>query len=62
MAQLGIVIRANGTIPFDEGFHPEHQALVLGHLLSTGHVLEKHPETGEWKVTSGPLLEPAAIE
>lgn len=52
MARLGIVIRADGTIPFDEGFHPDHQELVLGHLLQEGHDLVKDPETGGWKIAN----------
>lgn len=52
MAQLGVVIKRDGTVPFDEGLHPEHQAQILGYLLLEGHQLEKHPDTGLWKIAN----------
>lgn len=37
MQQLGIVICADGSVPFDEGVHPDHKTAMLGHLAQLGH-------------------------
>lgn len=48
---LAIVIRKDGTVPFDEG-HP-HKERILGHLVTLGNVVEKQPD-GTHKIISGP--------
>lgn len=57
--QFGIVIRADGTVPFDAEVSEEHKVAILGHLVNTGHILDKCPVTGHHRIASGPL-KPAA--
>jgi hypothetical protein len=49
---LALVIKADGTIPFDAD-HP-HKEAILGHLVATGHVIEPQAD-GTHKLISGPL-------
>lgn len=37
---LGIVIRADGSVPFDADLHPDHKAAMIAHLQETGHEFE----------------------
>lgn len=39
---IGVIIRADGTVPFDEGVHPEVKAAILKHLELQGHKVEVH--------------------
>lgn len=62
---FGIVIRPDGTIPFDPpvyddagnhvgGVHPDHKRQMLGYLVEQGNSIEHHRETGHAKILSGP--------
>ena len=51
MAQLGLVIRPDGTVPIDPG-HP-HRHTIVGYLVNTGHEIE-HLEGGSVRILSGP--------
>ncbi len=56
---LGIIIRADGTVSFDADLHPDHKAAILSHLRDSGHEFEHgHDENGAHCVvlTSGPLM------
>ncbi len=56
---FGIVIRADGTVPFDADLHPDHKAAILSHLRDSGHEFEHaHDDNGNHQVvlTSGPLM------
>ncbi len=55
MAHLGIVIKADGTVPFDGGLKHPHRAAVLQALVDSGHAVEPAAE-GALKITAGPLL------
>ena len=38
MAILGpIVVRRDGTVPFDDDLHPDHKAWMIGQLVEAGH-------------------------
>lgn len=39
---FGIVIRADGSVPFDDDIHPDHKAHMIAHLVSQGHHVEPH--------------------
>lgn len=41
---VGIVIRADGTVPFDDDCHPHVRAQILQHLTDQGHIY--HPVKG----------------
>lgn len=41
---FGVVIRADGTVPFDDDLHPDHKNAIVTHLIAMGHTLEPHPE------------------
>lgn len=52
LTMVGIVIRPDGTVPFEDGF--EYRAEVLEHLTNKGHTLEpihgtKHVRIKDWK-------------
>ena len=51
---VGIVIRKDGTVPFDADLDPAIKTHILGHLVETGHVLEHHDTHAVIK--SGPYL------
>lgn len=36
---LGVVIRADGTVPFDADCDPNVRSAILGHLMDQGHTL-----------------------
>lgn len=40
---VGIVIKSDGRVPFDEGVHPEVRKHILAHLRDKGHELEHPP-------------------
>lgn len=40
LAMVGVVIRADGTVPFDEDCHPDVKGAILAHLAEQGHTLE----------------------
>jgi hypothetical protein len=42
--RVGVVIRADGTVPFDESCSPEVRAHILQHLTDQGHIY--HPVAG----------------
>lgn len=51
---VGVVIRADGTVPFDEGCHPSVRAAILAHLADQGHTVSpvhgtKHVRIHNWK-------------
>jgi hypothetical protein len=37
---VGIVIKADGRVPFDHNCHPEVRKEILAHLADNGHTLE----------------------
>lgn len=37
---VGIVVKADGTVPFDAHVHPEVRAHILAHLANQGHTIE----------------------
>jgi hypothetical protein len=39
---LATVIRADGTVPFDDDVSEGHRALHLAHLVQSGHHVEPH--------------------
>ena len=41
---VGVVIRADGTVPFDDDCHPLVKAAIIQHLTDEGHTLTHHPE------------------
>lgn len=56
---LGIVIRADGTVPFDEGLHPTHRAAMLAHLTDLGHSYDpvegtRHVRIRDWTPPAKP--------
>jgi hypothetical protein len=64
-AKLTLIIRPDGTVPFDpavfdaegrhvSGLHPDVKRQIIGHLVETGHVLEHHPQGHSVKLLSGP--------
>ena len=50
MVQYGIVIRADGTIPFDADVSPAHKTAMLGTLTQMGYKCVQDPKTGDWKI------------
>lgn len=45
MAQhFAIVIRKDGTVPFDDDVDPDHKATMLGHLLEMGHSVKRNED------------------
>lgn len=40
----GLVIRADGTIPFDPGCHPQVRANALLWCIDNGHTVGPHPD------------------
>jgi len=51
---FGIIIRADGTVPFDDDLHPDHKRAIIGHLVEMGHELEHHPQGKHVRLKSGP--------
>jgi len=54
-ALVGIVVRKDGTVPFDEGCHPDVRAHILRHLADTGHTIAPVADTQHVKISNGPL-------
>ena len=54
--KIGIVIRADNTVPFDADLDPEVNTHILGHLIETGHTLEHAPDGSHALIKSGPLF------
>lgn len=50
MTQLGIVIRTDGTVPFDDGVHPDVRTKILKALAQQGHVFDDVPGTSHVKI------------
>ncbi len=48
MQQYAIIIRADGTIPFDDDVSEEHKTAMLGHLTQMGHVIQRDLVSNEW--------------
>lgn len=36
---IGVVIRADGTVPFDDDCHPHVRGQILAHLADLGHTV-----------------------
>ena len=53
---VGIVVRKDGTVPFDADLDPAVKTHIIGHLIETGHTLEHAPDGSCVILTSGPLL------
>jgi hypothetical protein len=51
---IGIVIRADNTVPFDAGLDPAVKTHIIGHLVETGHLLEHAHDGSHVKLLSGP--------
>jgi hypothetical protein len=48
MAQhFAVVIRADGSVPFDNDVHPDHRKTILGHLVAAGHNVQVNQDTQE---------------
>jgi hypothetical protein len=56
--QIGIVIRADGTVPFDDEVQEEHKHAMLGYLLEQGHAVAKQDD-GSWKIAN---FDPNAVK
>lgn len=41
-SHLAIVIRKDGTVPFDADVHPIIKQRVLGHIAAAGHTIGPH--------------------
>lgn len=54
--KVGIVIKPDGSVPFDEGLDPAVKTHIIGHLIETGHTLEHAPDGSHVLLKSGPLL------
>ena len=58
---VGIVIRKDGTVPFDDCTHggpcdcAAIRSHIRDHLEATGHVVASVPGTQHFKLKSGPL-------
>jgi hypothetical protein len=52
---LGIVIKADGKVPFDPDLHPDHRRAIIGHLSDLGHTLEPAEDGSHVRIVSGPL-------
>lgn len=53
-ALVGVVIRADGTVPFDDDCHPDVRAAIMVHLADNGHTIEpvkgtRHVKIKDWK-------------
>lgn len=55
MQQIGIIIRKDGTVPFDIGLDPAIKQGILEHLSTTGHMWQAQ-EDGSVKLLSGPYV------
>lgn len=51
---LSIVIRSDGTVPFDADLHPDHKRAMIGHLVETGHTLHHAEDGSHVRITAGP--------
>jgi hypothetical protein len=51
---LGIVIRADGTVPFDDAVTEEHRAHTLAWLTDHGHIHAAVPGTRHVKIVHWP--------
>lgn len=49
-ALLGIVIKKDGTVPFDEGYSPELRAHTIAVLFDQGHKVSAVPGTPHLKI------------
>lgn len=43
----GVVVKKDGSVPFDDGVHPDLKTHILGWLAEQGHELFVHPNTGQ---------------
>lgn len=46
----GVVIKADGTVPFDSGCHPAVRAEILAYLTDQGHSYDPIPGTPHIKI------------
>lgn len=49
-AMVGVVIRKDGTVPFDDDVHPEVRAAILEHLEKEGHKVSDVKGTAHVKI------------
>lgn len=47
---VGIVIRKDGTVPFDEGFVPAVRDHIAQHLQAQGHYVDSVPGTPHLRI------------
>jgi hypothetical protein len=52
---VGIVIRADGTVPFDDDVTEEHRAQTLAWLTDNGHTHAVVPGTRHVKIARWPV-------
>lgn len=57
---IGVVVRPDGSVPFDADVHPTVKKAILQHLVDTGHHIEPIAGTPHYKLRSGPLAPKAA--
>lgn len=41
---FAVVIKADGSIPFESDVHPAHKAAMLGHLTMQGHAVKRRDD------------------
>jgi hypothetical protein len=55
---LGIVVRADGTLPFDKDVSPQVKRAILRHMKASGHhITPKDGHEHDWHVHSGPMVD-----
>ena len=66
---FGIVIRADGTVPFDDDCDPTVRANILAHLMDNGHAVSlvkgtNHAIITDWKPGKevSPVSDAAALK
>lgn len=50
MSQIGVVVRKDGTVPFDEDVPPHVRDTVLKHLADRGHTVEPVAGTRHYRI------------
>ena len=66
---FGIVIRADGTVPFDDDCDPAVRAATIAHLMDNGHAVSlvkgtNHAMIADWKPGKevSPVSDAAALK
>jgi len=54
---VAIVMRKDGTVPFDDDVPEDHRAIIMGALVANGHEIHLNQETGVLTVKSGPMID-----